>query len=232
MEEHPRPGFQPNPPAQRALDVVLALAALLLVWPLLLLLTVLVRLDSPGPAMHAEQRLGRSGKPFRIYKLRTLRTGTGDDSPVAATDDSRITRLGRWLRPAHLDELPQLWNILRGDMAWVGPRPTRPELWRAVEEPLKRRALDFRPGLTSPASIGFNCEDEVLAEVEDPERIYREVLFPAKVELDVRYLEKRRLLDDLKVIAMTPATLMLARERERCRRRVERLLKSRGQFQS
>lgn len=211
-------------PSGRLLDSVVAALALLALWPAFLLLALMVRLDSRGPAIYSEQRLGRAGSAFRIYKFRTLHPQSRDAAPVAASNDPRITRLGAWLRPVHLDELPQLFNIVRGDMRFVGPRPTRAELWESVDENLRRRALAFAPGLTSPASIRFNCEDEVLAQTMDPVRAYRDIVFPAKVAMDVRHFENRRRWSDLKVIFATARTVIGNRGDRNCRRRLERLL--------
>lgn len=211
-------------PSSPVLDALVALTAILLLWPVLLALAAAVRLDSRGPVIYREERLGRDGKPFRIYKFRTLLPSSGEGAPVAASDDSRITRLGTWIRPIHLDELPQLFNIVRGEMRFVGPRPTRPELWESVDHDLRRRALAFTPGLTSPASVRFNCEDDVLAGTSDPVRAYRDVVFPAKVAMDVRYFENRRRLSDLAVIIATACTVICKRGDRRCRRRLQRLL--------
>lgn len=211
-------------PGSNRLDALVALVAILLLWPLLLALAAAVRLDSRGPFLYCEERLGRDGEPFRIYKFRTLHPQSEGDSPVAASDDSRITRLGTWIRPVHLDELPQLFNIVRGEMRLVGPRPTRSELWESVDRDLRRRALAFTPGLTSPASIRFNCEDDVLAETMDPMRAYRDIVFPAKVAMDVRHFENRRRWSDLEVVLATACTVICKRGDRNCRRRVERLL--------
>ncbi len=217
---------------KRGFDFLLATISLLILWPVILVLAVWVRLDSPGPAFHIEQRLGWRGKAFRIYILRTLRANTGDQSPIAASNDPRITRLGRWLRPSHLDELPQLLNIVRGDMSLVGPRPAKSQLWEGIEDNLRQRALAFRPGLTSPASIRFNCEDELLNESDEPELLYRDILFPARVKMDVKYFERGNRtgspIDDFKLILATVPGIVLARERQRCRKRVMRLLEFRS----
>lgn len=215
---------QDGRPERSGRDTLLALVAIVLLWPFLLALAAAVRFDSRGPVIYSEERLGRAGKPFRIYKFRTLHPQPDDKRPVAPSDDPRITRLGAWLRPVHLDELPQLFNIARGEMRFVGPRPTRKDLWRGVDEALRRRALAFTPGLTSPASLRFDCEDDVLADVDNPEQAYRDVLFPAKVAVDVRHFEGRRRLGDAKIILATVATVIGTRRNCNCRTRVERLL--------
>lgn len=212
------------PPGAHRSDVLVALIAILLLWPVLLVLAAAVRLDSRGPVIYGEERLGRTGKPFRIYKFRTLHPSSEEGAPVAASDDSRITRLGAWIRPVHLDELPQLFNIVRGEMRFVGPRPTRAELWAGVDHDLRRRALAFTPGLTSPASILFDCEDDVLATTKDPVQAYRDILFPAKVAVDVRHFEHRNRWSDLRIILATACTVIGKNSDRNCRRRLERLL--------
>lgn len=212
----------------RTLDLALAIPLTLLLAPLMVLIGLAVRVDSPGPALHRELRLGRDGRRFRLHKFRTLRHGHSEESLVAAAGDPRITRLGRLLRPAHLDELPQLFHVLRGTMGLVGPRPARPELWDAVAPGLRARALAFRPGMTSPASLRFLCEDAVLGRLPDPESLYRETVFPAKVAEDVRYLEARTWASDLGVVLRTPLRVALRRADGRCRRRLARLLAGEG----
>lgn len=192
--------------------------------PLLLILAVLVRLDSAGPVLYSEKRYGLAGKCFRLYKFRTLCRGDGGAGLVAPSGDERITRVGSWLRPTHLDELPQLFNILRGEMHFVGPRPARPELWTGVDPHLRERALAFPPGLTSPASIRFICEDAVLAEFDMPETLYRDIIYPAKVAVDVRHFENRKRFSDLRVIAATLAAVLRQRDDSNCRRRLGYLL--------
>ena len=211
-------------PEARWIDRLVALIAILLLWPAMLLLAAAVRLDSRGPAIYSENRLGRFGRPFAIFKFRTLHPGPDRGRPIAPVGDSRITRVGAGLRPLHLDELPQLFNIVRGDMRFVGPRPTRRELWGGVTDDLRERALAFTPGLTSPASIRFDCEDEVLAETEDPVQVYRDIVFPAKVAMDVRHFENRRRWRDFKVILATARTVISTQGNPECRRRLRRLL--------
>lgn len=224
MNDHTTHGDRQSRPPSHRLDALVAAIAILLLWPLLLALAAAVRLDSRGSIIYNEERLGRNGESFRIHKFRTLHPQSEDAPPVAASGDSRITRLGAWLRPLHLDELPQLFNIVRGEMRFVGPRPTKSELWKSVDQDLRRRTLAFTPGLTSPASIRFNCEDDVLAGVGNPVEAYRDVVFPAKVAMDVRHFENRRRWSDLKVILATASTVICGRGDRNCRRRLEQLL--------
>lgn len=208
----------------RALDLALAIPLTLLLAPLMLLVALAVRIDGPGPVVHREIRLGRDGHRFRLHKFRTLHCGHAGDSLVAPVGDPRITRVGRLLRPAHLDELPQLFHVLYGTMSLVGPRPARAELWDAVITDLRTRALAFRPGMTSPASLRFLCEDAVLARFPDPESLYRDIVFPAKVAEDVRYFESRTWVNDLGVVLRTPVLVALRRADAPCRWRLAHLL--------
>lgn len=214
----------PARPAGSWPDVLVALTGLLVLWPVMLLIALAVKLDSRGPSIYSEERLGRSGVPFRIFKFRTLDHCTKQSRPIAPSDDARITRLGAWLRPLHLDELPQLFNIVRGEMRLVGPRPAKKEIWSGVDRGLRQRALGFTPGLTSPASVRFDCEDDVLAEMRNPHEAYRDILFPARVAMDVRHFESRRRWSDLKILVFTASTVLGTRNRARCRRRILRLL--------
>lgn len=197
-----------------------------MLWPVMLLIALAVKLDSRGPVIYSEERLGRFGKPFRIFKFRTLDHGAKQTRPIAPSDDARITRLGAWLRPRHLDELPQLFNIVRGEMSLVGPRPAKEEIWSGVDRDLRRRALEFTPGLTSPASVRFDCEDDVLAETDNAHEEYLNILFPARVAMDVRHFENRRRWSDLKILVFTVSTVLGTRNRSRCRRRILRLLQN------
>lgn len=211
-------------PVTRAMQRVLAAMAIALLAPIFLLIGALVLLDGGRPLLHREPRVGLGGGCFPILKFRSLHRGHEAERLVAPPGDVRITRVGRFLRPSHLDELPQLFNILRGEMAFAGPRPARPELWRGVPSPLRDRALAFRPGLVSPASLEYIGEDDVLAEYHDPETLYREVIFPAKVAEDTAYFERRQLQSDLLLFLRTFGVVLLGRGREHSQHRVRRLL--------
>ncbi|MBA3465637.1 MAG: sugar transferase [Deltaproteobacteria bacterium] len=186
---------------KRLLDVTLAGGALLVGAPLLAVLAAAVKLDSPGPAMFVQTRVGRGGRPFRIMKLRTMTTG-GEGAQITAHGDKRITRVGALLRRTKLDELPQLWNVVRGDMSIVGPRPEVPD-YVARYRPEWRPLLDVRPGLTDLASLSFRGEEELLALAHDRERAYTEVVMPMKLQLALEGLERSSVADDLRLIAQT-----------------------------
>lgn len=213
------------PPRPRSLfEAAIAIVAFIVLSPALAAIAIAVRLDSRGPAFYSETRLGQGGTPFRICKFRTIRDGDGQCNPVAPTNDPRITRIGTWLRPRHLDELPQLFNVIRGDMRFVGPRAAKPEFWAGINPELRRRALAFVPGMTSPASIRFLCEDTVLAELDSAAAAYRDIIFPAKVAMDVRHFEHVRRWSNLKVLAATVVAVTRRHDDGACRQRLERLL--------
>ena len=194
----------------RLLDLVLALPALLLLSPFLLVVGVCVKLTSRGPALFAQQRVGRGGRRFQLYKFRSMRVApAGSGDLVTGRDDPRITPLGRWLRRTKLDELPQLWNVVRGDMSLVGPRPEVPR-YVACYTPRQRQVLEARPGITDPATLAFRDEEDLLAAVpaDQRESYYLRQLLPRKLELNRQYLERRGVWSDLGVLVRTLAALL------------------------
>jgi lipopolysaccharide/colanic/teichoic acid biosynthesis glycosyltransferase len=200
---------------KRITDIVLAIMAMLLLWPVAALVAVLVRFDSPGPILFQQRRVGLGGREFVMLKFRSMRVRVRSESDsFEPGDTSRVTRVGRFLRRSKLDELPQLWNILIGDMSFVGPRP---ELRRWVDEFPQQwaRVHQVRPGLTDPASLRFCNEESILAASTDPERMYREEVLPAKLELYDRYVRERTWLGDLALIARTPWVVLIALARSR-----------------
>ncbi len=193
--------------AKRLFDLIGAALALLLLAPLLLVLAIIVRLDSTGPALYRQERVGRHGKPFCIHKFRTMAHGAGG-LPIAVGADPRITNAGRWLRRTRLDELPQFIDVFKGDMSLVGPRPEVPRYVALYPAELRERALSVRPGITDPSSLAFLDEGERLALSDDPEREYVEVLLPRKLKVAVDYAERATLWSDLKVLLRTFRTLL------------------------
>lgn len=187
--------------SKRLFDVICAALGLLLLSPLLLLAAAWVKLDSPGPALFRQTRVGRFGVPFTIHKFRTMRVAPGAAITVGA--DPRITRVGHVLRQTKLDELPQLWDVLRGAMSLVGPRPELPHYVALYPADLRERVLAVRPGITDPASLAFSHEAELLAAAGDPEREYREVVLPAKLRLSADYAARASLATDLHLILVT-----------------------------
>jgi lipopolysaccharide/colanic/teichoic acid biosynthesis glycosyltransferase len=188
---------------KRAFDMAASGLALVLLAPLLLLIALLVALGSPGGAFFRQLRVGRGGGEFRLLKFRTMRPGSEAHGQITVGGrDARITRIGYLLRKTKLDELPQLVNILRGDMSVVGPRPEVPR-YVALYNAEQRQVLSVRPGLTSLASLAYIDENEVLGRAADPERAYIEEVMPAKLALDLRYVRERSLGLDLRIIART-----------------------------
>jgi lipopolysaccharide/colanic/teichoic acid biosynthesis glycosyltransferase len=188
--------------AKRLFDIVAAALALVLLAPLLLVVALLIKLDSPGPVFFRQERVGRHGVPFRIHKFRTMREGVAGP-PLTVGADPRITRSGAWLRRTRIDELPQFIDVLRGAMSLVGPRPEVPRYVAHYPPALRERALAVRPGITDPASLEFIDEAARLAQAADPEREYVEVILPAKVRRAADYAERATLATDLAVLWRT-----------------------------
>ena len=162
---------------KRLFDLLGAALALLLLSPLLLLIALAIRLDSPGPVFFRQLRVGRHGVPFRIHKFRTM-AADAPGLPLTVGADPRITRVGARLRDLRLDELPQLIDVLAGSMSLVGPRPEVPRYVAHYPPELRERVLSVRPGITDPASLLFIDEAELLRRAADPEREYIEVIMP------------------------------------------------------
>ncbi len=192
--------------AKRLFDIVVAAGALLLFAPLMLGVALAIRLDSPGPVLFRQERVGRHGVPFRIRKFRTMREGAAG-LQITVGADPRITKVGAFLRRSRLDELPQLLDVLQGTMSLVGPRPEVPRYVALYPPGLRERALAVRPGITDPASLEHIDEAEQLARAADPEREYVEVILPRKVQQAADYAERATLASDLVVIARTFARL-------------------------
>jgi len=188
--------------ARRAGEVLVALLLTVALAPAGLLIALAVRLETPGSPLFRQERVGLDGRRFRICKFRSMRAGAAGPG-LTAGRDSRITRVGRVLRHLKLDELPQLWNVLAGDMGLVGPRPELPRYVALYPEPLRRAVLSVRPGLTDLASLAYLDESAELGRVADPERHYVEVLMPRKLELAARYVRHRSAWLDLRILAAT-----------------------------
>jgi len=193
--------------AKRVLDLILSLGALALLWPLLVFLAVWVKLDSPGPVFYRGQRVGRDGQPFLMYKFRTMVVGAEREGPaVTYKDDPRITTAGRFLRRTKLDELPQFFNVVKGEMSLVGPRPEDPK-YVALYTAEQRQVLSVRPGITGPTQLLYRDEASMLqGESVDEEYVSR--IMPQKLKLDLEYVRHRSLMGDLRVLWRTAATLL------------------------
>lgn len=189
--------------ARRALDVLASLVGLVLLSPVFAAVAVAIAATSPGPAFFRQVRVGRGGEPFRIYKFRSMRVDAeAFGGQLTVGGDPRVTRVGAFLRASKIDELPQLINVLVGDMSLVGPRPEVPR-YVALYTPEQRRVLAVRPGITDPASIHYRDEAAVLARAEDPERAYVDEVMPHKLAINLAYLDRRTLASDVGVILAT-----------------------------
>lgn len=189
---------------KRLFDFLSAAVGLLLLLPLLLVIAIWIKLDSAGPVMFRQERVGRHACIFQIHKFRTMRVDAPEQGlQITVGADARITRAGRFLRASKLDELPQLWDVLRGAMSLVGPRPEVPRYVALYPPELRDVVLSVRPGITDPASLCFRNEAALLAQASDPEREYVEVIMPAKLRIAAEYVRQANLLADLRLILST-----------------------------
>ena len=187
---------------KRLLDFGIAFIGCAILTPVFLALAILVARESPGGAIYRQERIGKNGRPFFLLKFRSMRANIPGPEITLGNSDPRITRTGQWLRKTKLDELPQLWNVVKGDMSLVGPRPEVAK-YVALYTPKQRDVLNVRPGLTDPASIDAFDEGARLETAEDPETYYREVILPKKVNLQLAYLSTANVLTDGWVIVRT-----------------------------
>lgn len=197
---------------KRALDILISVPGLILLALPLAFVALAVHLDSPGAALFRQERIGKDDIPFEILKFRTMYIES-EGMGITVGADARITRVGSFLRKYKLDELPQLWNVLRGDMSLVGPRPeVRQYAFILPEQEIVR---SVRPGITDPISVHLKDESEILAQQPDPEKYYREVLLPQKAEGYLRYLDSQSLRYDLGVIIQTLKEVFFKRNPQR-----------------
>lgn len=188
---------------KRIFDVVMSGLGLLVLSPLFVLVSLWIKLDSPGPVFYRQIRVGRNNRDFRLFKFRSMRVGSDRKGLITVGGhDPRVTRSGYFIRKYKLDELPQLINVLIGDMSLVGPRP---EVRKYVDmyTPEQLHVLDVRPGITSLASIRYRNENELLDRVEDPDRCYVEEVMPDKLRIDLEYVADRSFVYDIKLIFRT-----------------------------
>jgi len=191
-----------TPKLKRTFDIVLAIPALLIAAPIVAVAAIVIKLGSPGPILYRGWRAGLGGRPFRIYKLRTMEAGADTTGPeITRANDERVTRIGRVLRRTKVDELPQLLNVLKGDMSLVGPRPEHPNYVR-LYTPEQRRVLEVKPGMTSLASILYADEQDMLVG-DSAEKTYVDKVMPGKLEIDRRYVEQQSLAEDFLVLLRT-----------------------------
>ena len=191
---------------KRAFDILCSLLGLTVLSPVLLVVSVLVAVTSPGGVFFRQERIGKDGRPFRIFKFRSMRKDNAG-LKITTGNDSRITPVGRFLRKSKIDELPQLINVLVGDMSFVGPRPEVAD-YVNLYTPYQRQVLLVRPGITGLASIRFRNENDLLTASDDPNRTYVEQIMPRKIDLDLEYIPHDSVFYDIKLIFQTFAVVI------------------------
>jgi len=187
---------------KRLFDIVFSLLGLAVTWWLILLAWGIATLDTKSNGLFMQKRIGKEGKPFLVFKIKTMKKVKGMETTVTTSQDRRITKSGLFFRKTKIDELPQLLNVLSGTMSFVGPRPDVPGFADMLEGE-ERIVLSVRPGITGPASLKYRNEEEVLAQVPDPERYNKEVIWPDKVAINKAYIETWSLKNDIKYIIQT-----------------------------
>tara|TARA_B100000614_G_scaffold226476_1_gene216766 strand:- start:178 stop:765 length:588 start_codon:yes stop_codon:yes gene_type:complete len=191
---------------KRLFDIIFSFLGLVLLLPLFIIVSILIKVDSSGPIFFLQERVGLYGKYFKIIKFRSMKVNHNDSLTITLKNDKRITRIGRKLRKYKIDEIPELINVLIGDMSFVGPRPDVPgytDLLKGNE----RNILKLRPGITSSASIKYSNEEQLLLEQEDPIAYNDDVIFPDKVKMNLNYYENNNIWIDIKIIFATVFTL-------------------------
>lgn len=192
--------------AKRTFDLLASIVGLVLLLPLFLAIATWIKMDGSGPIFFRQERIGRNCRPFRIFKFRTMTVDASKSGlQLTVGSDPRITRSGAVLRRYKLDELPQLLNVVRGDMSLVGPRPEVPRYVAHYSDAQRARILSVRPGITDPASIAFVDESDLLSGADDPERTYIESVLPRKLRLYEDYVRSRSFWGDLRIIFQTIA---------------------------
>jgi lipopolysaccharide/colanic/teichoic acid biosynthesis glycosyltransferase len=194
--------------SKRLFDVVAAGCGLIVLAPVLLAIALWIRLDSPGPAMFRQRRVGRHGRPFDIYKFRTMVIHPDHGRQLTVGRDPRITRAGRVLRRTKLDELPQLLNVLAGTMSLVGPRPEVPRYVDCYPPAVRQTVLSVAPGITDLAAIRYKDENDILGHALDPEQAYIETILPVKLEYYQRYVRDRSFWLDLSILVRTLGAIL------------------------
>jgi lipopolysaccharide/colanic/teichoic acid biosynthesis glycosyltransferase len=196
---------------KRLFDLIISLTALIVLLPIMFVIGFLVMLDSKGPMIYRQQRVGRNGKLFWMHKFRTMKLHSDKQGLLTVGEhDPRITRIGYFLRKLKLDELPQLWNVFVGDMSIVGPRP-EVEKYVKLYNDKQKNVLAVRPGLTDPASLEYFEENRILESFEHPEEAYIQYVMPRKLELNLEYIERRNFFTDLFIMVRTLMRIIMPR---------------------
>ena len=188
---------------KRLFDLIVSGIGLLITFPIILIAALLVRINYRESGFFTQSRIGKNGKEFKIIKIKTMSSNVKFDTTVTTKNDPRITKLGRIYRKAKIDELPQLINVFKGEMSFVGPRPDVKEIIYTIPEEVRDVFLSIRPGITGPATIKYRNEEEILASVEEPEMYNDEVIFPDKVEINLDYIRNYNFLKDIGYILKT-----------------------------
>lgn len=193
---------------KRVFDLFWTCLGLMILWPLFLVVAVIIKLRDRGPIFFRQKRVGRRGKVFGMWKFRTMVVNAEQlGKQLTIGQDPRITSIGRWLRKSKLDELPQLFNVLAGDMSLVGPRPEVPR-YVDLYTTEQRQVLEITPGITDPASIRFRSENDLLAKAEDPEATYIEKIMPEKIRLNLEYAQRSSVPRDFLIVLQTLRRIM------------------------
>lgn len=190
------------PAVKRILDIVISILGLLVLSPLFAIIAIAIVAGSPGGFLYRQTRIGKGGKPFQLYKFRSMKAESDRSGLLTIGNDRRITRLGKFIRSFKLDELPQLVNVLKGEMSLVGPRPEVADYVEKYNEK-QRKVLEVRPGITDLASIKYFDENKLLGESDNPESTYLEKIMPDKLELNIQYIRNMSFQTDLKIIYRT-----------------------------
>jgi len=198
---------------KRLFDIAVSLTALIMLMPIFAAVAIAIKLNSPGPILFRQTRVGRHEQFFRIHKFRTMHAApTGRSGrEITVGNDPRITSLGRYLRDWKIDELPQLLDVLRGKMSIVGPRPEVPRYVDFYSPEVRKKVFSVRPGITDKASIVFIRESEILSRQSDPERFYIETILPEKVSINASYATSHSLVEDMKIIFLTLLSIFARR---------------------
>jgi lipopolysaccharide/colanic/teichoic acid biosynthesis glycosyltransferase len=188
---------------KRIFDIFFSLTGLIICIPLFIIVAILIKIDSKGPVFFIQERIGRNLKPFKVYKFRTMEHNPDENGPkITVAFDKRITKVGKFLRKYKLDELPQLFNVLKGEMSFVGPRPEVKEYVKLYKSDYEK-LLKIRPGITDPASLRYSDEEVLLSLTNSWEDEYKNRILPEKIALSLNYLENRNLITDFKLILKT-----------------------------
>ena len=187
---------------KRLFDIVASFCGIVILFPLIVIVSILIKLTSKGPVLFKQVRVTKNGRLFKIYKFRTMRENSEGNKQITVGNDSRITGVGHILRKTKLDELPQLFNVLKGEMSLVGPRPEVPKYVELYTEE-QREILKVSAGITDYASIYFSNESELLGEAENPEEFYIKKIMPYKIELNKKYIKEIGIVTDIKLIILT-----------------------------